>query len=266
MSDIAAFFRDGFVGPIKVLTPSQCTLVLQHHRRGNNSSSLEWEKGWALTDRFFYDVATLPALLARLRSLIGDDILLWGVSLIEKSPAQIHPWHTDIESSASDSRFISVWIGLENTSRESALKVISRSQSFGATIQQVQHENGRRRGEASDDQVLAWARQRDQLAACTQPEMADGDAIIFDGRLWHGTNNLRREGVRSALLLQYATADTPVLMPDFSQLEWPLRFTDRRIPSIIVSGRAINAVNRLMPPPRLDLNEPSEFLVEDPSR
>lgn len=53
-------------------------------------------------------------------------------------------------------------------------------------------------------------------------ELGDGDALFFDGRLWHGSFDTDPTAARTALLLQYARADTPVRMPDFASLEmWP---------------------------------------------
>jgi quercetin dioxygenase-like cupin family protein len=79
--------------------------------------------------------------------------------------------------------------------------------------------------------------------------MTDGEAILYDGGLWHASHNSRREGRRLALLLQYAAADTAVSIPDFSNPGWPFRFTEMRPPTIVVSGRGNHAVNRLVPPP-----------------
>lgn len=245
-----AFSRDGFIGPVRLLTPAQCRLALRHVRLQESPEPLGWDKGRAVSDRLLYDLATRPAILDLLRPLLGDDIVLWGVSIPERNPGQIHPWHTDIESAAPDLRFASVWIGLENTSRESALKVITRSHALGKTVQEVQHEHGRRRGESSDEVVLGWVRAHEQDAICVQPEMGDGEAIVFDGRLWHATNNERAEGRRAALLLQYASADSPVFMADLERLEWPTRLlTDPRPPCIVVSGSGRPSANRLVPAP-----------------
>ena len=248
----ASFGRDGFSGPISLFTPAQCRLILRHVRHGDRPPLVEGSKDTALTDRFFYDLATRPALLNQLTPLLGDHIVLWGVSLIERGPGAVHPWHTDIESSAPDGRFVSVWIGLENTCRESALQFIARSHSFGKPIQQVVHEHGMRRGQADNDDVLGWARDFDPRAAFVQPEMSDGKAILFDGRLWHATLNTRREGTRAALLLQYAAADTPIVAPDFTQLEWPFRMTDRRVPCVLVCGEDKCGEGRLLPAPVAD--------------
>src|SRR5947207_147816 len=137
-----SFVRDGFIGPITVFTRAQCELTMCHFRRGNSPTPFKLGKGQAASDRLIFGLATRPALLARLRLLLGNDILLWGASLITREPNEIHPWHCDIESSALSGGFVSVWIGIENTRRESALHLITRSHAIGKTIQQVAHENG----------------------------------------------------------------------------------------------------------------------------
>ena len=247
--DTAAFRRDGFLGPVRLFTPAQCAFIVQSLRLGSHPPPLDWPKGRGANDRFFYDLATRPALLALLTPLLGKDIVLWGIDVIERDPGQIHPWHTDMESSALDGRFVSVWIGIQNISQESALQVVTRSHAIGKPLQQVQHEHNLRRGEATNDTVLAWARERDPRATLVQPVMSDGDAILFDGRIWHATNNARSEGRRIALLLQYAAADSPVSIADFSGPTWPFRFKEARPPVLVVSGRGDSAANRLVPPP-----------------
>jgi mannose-6-phosphate isomerase-like protein (cupin superfamily) len=244
-----SFVRDGFIAPITVFTRAQCELTMCHFRRGNSPTPFKWGKGQAASDRLIFGLATRPALLARLRLLLGNDILLWGASLITREPNEIHPWHCDIESSALSGGFVSVWIGIENTSRESALHLITRSHAIGKTIQQVAHENGIRRGEATTSTVLDWARTIIPSAEFVQPAMNDGDAIFFDGRLWHGSWNTRVEGTRAALLFQYAAAGTPVKTPDFSQLEWPFRFKRSRVPVLLVSGSDSSRANCIVPPP-----------------
>ena len=57
----AAFFRDGFIGPIDLFTREQCELILKHYRRGVPPPQPEWPKDLAVRDRFFYEVAKRPA-------------------------------------------------------------------------------------------------------------------------------------------------------------------------------------------------------------
>jgi hypothetical protein len=92
-SDFDSFVRDGFAGPFPLFTAEQCALVSHHFRCGEAPVPLKWEKGQAITDRLVFDLATRPALLRQLRLFLGDDILLWGASLLTREPRQVHPWH-----------------------------------------------------------------------------------------------------------------------------------------------------------------------------
>ena len=244
-----AFGRDGFVGPFRLFTIAECRSIVSRLKDERRPSPAVWDKGLAVSDRFFYEIATLPHVRALVTELLGDNIVLWGCHAVKRSAGSSHPWHTDIESSASDGRSVTVWVGLENTSRESGLQLISRSHTFGRTIQQVAYENGLSRGLVSNEAIIRWAQETDRQAALVQPEMSDGQSLLFDGRLWHGSDNTGSKD-RHALILQYAAADMPLRMPDFSQLDWPFRFKDRpRIPVILVRGETQDGINRLVAPP-----------------
>jgi hypothetical protein len=83
------------------------------------------------------------------------------------------------------------------------------------------------------------------------PDMTNGDALVFDGRLWHGTHNAREEGSRFAILLQYAKPTRPVKLIDFRNLSWPLQLLESpRPPVVVVSGTADPAINQIVPAPR----------------
>jgi hypothetical protein len=195
---------------------------------------------------FFYEVAKQPALIALLKPLLGEDIVLWGATVVERAPGQTHIWHSDIETSAPNGRFVSIWIGLENTFRDSVLQLISRSHRFDRPIQQEVYERGLRRGDATDEMVVTWAREYDTLLDFVQPYMIDGQVLLFDGRLWHGSRNAG-ERPRAALLLQYAAAGEPLVIPAFNHVEWPFRFTSAAPPSLIVAGDGKNS--NVVPPP-----------------
>ena len=235
--EVAAFHKEGYLAPVDLFTPAQCALIVKHYQLHARRSRHKGHKALAAHDRFFYDLAIRPSLLARLKPLLGDDIILWGASVMIRKAGDVHDWHTDIESSARDGRFVSVWVGLENTCRGSALQIASRSHRFGEPIQQVIHERGLHRSQVTSDMVAAWAREHDREASVVQPEMTDGQAIIFDGRLWHGSHNTG-PAKRSALILQYAAAGTPVVFPDLDKLDqWPFCFSAERPTSLLVAGK-----------------------------
>src|SRR5262249_41400263 len=60
---------------------------------------------------------------------------------------------------------------------------------------------------------------------------------------------------RVALLLQFARADVPVRVPDYSALEWPFRFRDDvRPPVIAIAGAADRDANHVVSPPSAMIN------------
>jgi mannose-6-phosphate isomerase-like protein (cupin superfamily) len=117
------------------------------------------------------------------------------------------------------------------------------------SLQQVYAEAGKRRREVSRDDVIEWTTERNSTSGVFEPELGDGDALFFDGRLWHGSRNTGSE-TRTALLLQYATPDTPIRIPDFDRPEWPFRFRDDvRPPCVMVAGTTCGLENRIVPAP-----------------
>lgn len=242
IADPARFAADGYLGPIPLLSGGECALLMHHLAFGRVAEPAVWTKGLAVVDRLLFDVATAPRLLALLEPLLGPDIILWGARFVRRRPGQAHAWHVDIESAAPGRRFASVWVGLRNTSRESGPAFIARSHRLAGPVPPPESPR--------DEEVLAWAREADPDAALLQPEIGDGEALIFDGRLWHGTLNRREAGVRTALLLQYASADTPVFMPDPASTEGAWRLVDSpRPPVILVRGEGNGGDNRQVRPP-----------------
>lgn len=248
-SRLREFKQRGLFGPFHLLSPRECRSLMAY-LAGNRPPPEDWQKGAAATDWLLYRAAANPLLLELLKLVLGDDIVLWGCSVVRKHAGSDHPWHVDIETSLADGRYASVWIGLENTRRNGGLEFIAGSHVFGRPIQQVLAERGCRRGEVGAETALEWAREANPGAELVKPELSDGDAVLFDGRLWHGSRNDRDTGTRAALLLQFASADSPIRMHDESRLEWPFSFiSNPRPPTIVVHGRVSNDVNRLVPPP-----------------
>jgi mannose-6-phosphate isomerase-like protein (cupin superfamily) len=245
---LASFARDGFVGPVPILTRHECRTLRRHMTDPKRPPPADWHKGGAITDWLLYRLAASPRLLSILTPIIGDDIVLWGCSFVRRRAGDVHPWHVDIETSDAEGSYVTAWIGLENASSRSGLSLITGSHKL-ETVQQVQSEQSYRRGEAPTETVLAWAEHRNPDARLVQPEVGDGEAILFDGRLWHKSHNII-SGTRSALVLQFAAASSPVRMLDMAQLEWPFRFVPApRPPCIAVAGSVTHGPNRVIAPP-----------------
>ena len=248
----ARFAAEGFIGPIDFITPAECSLLNRYLDDEERPDPVDWVKGSVASDRVIYDIATRPQLISVLQELLGPNVILWGASVVDRMPGELHPWHTDIESSAPDSRCATVWIGLENTSIESSLKLIRGSHRIGKPLQFVAAARGAAREDRSMEVALEYALSCLGEAALIEPDLQNGQALFFDGRLWHGSLNTRASGRRRALLLQYAAAEVPIRIPDFRHLDWPFVFLSTPLPPVIVvAGRANHRINRITnPPPR----------------
>lgn len=252
MSHEEVFARDGFVGPVKLMSQQQAAFLARHLLSAPAPGRRPvWEKSLATIDPLAYAAAVNPLLLRLVRDFIGSDVILWGASLVVRRPGETHTWHCDIESCAPDGGFVSAWIGLLNTRQESSLRLIPGSHAYGACLQEAASREGIVRKDRTDDSVSRLANLHKPGAEIVQPRIGNGEAILFDGRIWHGSSNEASGPARVALLLQYARADIAVKVPDLETLEWPFRFKQDRPPAIAVSGQADETRNHLVPPPAM---------------
>ena len=249
-SELSEQFSElGYLEPLPILSTLERQSFLETIADPKHPPPLDWNKGQAVTSRRFFEIGSQPAIVDRVSALLGEDVMLWGASMQDRTPGAIHPWHSDIECSKLPKKTITVWLGLENTNSESSLSIISHSHSFGVTVQEVRHELGKARDEVTDEEILDWARGRDERSNLIKLDMSDGDAVILDGQLWHGSRNLFSE-TRRALLLQYATPDAAIRIPDLNYLDWPFRqFSLPKPACLMVKGSATTNINRIVPPP-----------------
>jgi mannose-6-phosphate isomerase-like protein (cupin superfamily) len=189
-----------------------------------------------------------PEVLGPVVKILGENVVLWGVSAVTREPGRSHPWHSDIESSAQGGGFVSVWIGIENTSRDSSLGLLPGSHRYGQTVQEARVARGIHREDGTAASILEIARLHDAGAQVLVPDMNDGEAVFFDGRLWHGTDNSSGD-TRTALLVQYAAADRPVHIPDWGELDWPFGFRPEQPEVLLVHGTGSGSTHRLASPP-----------------
>lgn len=255
MSDEYTFERDGFVSPQTVLSSSAIAELLPVLAKPGLLFRTEWGKSLGATVPLVHDVAASRSIVDPVAKRLGKHVILWGASVVKRGPGQVHPFHTDIESSPADLRTVAVWVGLRNTTRESSLRLVPGSQAFGLPVQQAAAEVGLGRDDLDDETVLGLARKYDPEASIVPLDMTDGEAVWFDGHLWHASNNTS-DSVRTALLLQYAAADSPIRIPDFTRLEWPFRMLPAPLPPcVVVRGDAHGSINHVVPAP----SEPSEL-------
>jgi quercetin dioxygenase-like cupin family protein len=246
------FAERGYLDPVRILTPRQCQHFMKAATQPHTPPPLDWHKGHAASARPFYEVATHPRILDIVTRLLGHDVMLWGAQLVTRGPGAVHPWHSDIEpSAAAEGKTVTVWLGIEHTTADSALTVVPYSHRFGATLQEVvsQRRAAGQDATATTDRVASWALERERRAALVMPPVTDGVALFFEGHLWHHSNNLSSR-TRRALLLQYATPDVPIRIPDLNYVGYPFRHMNVPRPGcLMVSGSDKAGVNRMVSAP-----------------
>jgi hypothetical protein len=110
--ELERFEESGSLGPYPLLTATGVESLYQTFTNEddrfswkNLSKSCEqsdfktypWFKSLHAYLRPFCDLAAHPAIIERLSSLLGPDIIVWGVSVTTRSPGQVHRWHVDVE-------------------------------------------------------------------------------------------------------------------------------------------------------------------------
>lgn len=251
-SIVSAVNDRGFSESVRLFPPEECRRLLSV-LRADPPEIRDWDKDGAVSCRALYEIAMNPAIIQVVQHRLGPDVVLWGASMAERPPGAVHPWHSDIESVQADDGTLSVWIGLENSTDGRALRFVPRSHRFDKPLQQTASEHAIGRGEATDRDVEAWASEFGPKTPIAISSVREGEAVFFDGRLWHGTVN-DTDLPRTALLLQYAQADRPIRIPDPTQLEWPYRLIEESPPACIpvsAGGSVETLANRIVgPPPR----------------
>ncbi len=228
------FETHGFCGPVNVLGLFARYRLIFHIKSRSLRPPLDWYKGLAAADPVIRQIGLLPQIVDTVRALIGPQIDLWGANVIRRKPGQAHPWHCDMESYNSDGGYATVWLGLEKVTAQTSPVFVTRTHLNPKPVQQVLMEHDIQRSALNDSAALALAQKTDPQCQLAMPMVHNGQALFFDGRIWHATHNTQSSGTRLALLLQYCRRGTEVRMPVEHQHGWPFEMTDRIAPVVQV--------------------------------
>ena len=237
----------GFLEPFPLLSPTECTAVVAAGRAAGPEAS--WLKGLHEFDTACTRAALVPELVTLVSELLGDDVILWSMQLIDQNHGVRHRWHSDAEAMTWPT--VDVWVGLCNVGTNSFLSVLERSHLWGLAPQEFTPTLDL----LDDDAVRRAALELDPGSSRRDFPMGVGEALVFDGRLWHAsqTPGLDR---RTALLLQYspASAVPRVLKHAVSPPVWE----QHRPGCVLVSGdgSTLDPSNRLIRPRRLRRHHP----------
>ncbi|KAL6056111.1 hypothetical protein QOT17_016342, partial [Balamuthia mandrillaris] len=256
------FFREGVVGPFPLLEEEELAFVREaaHRSASQPSRRLPWEKSRFLGSSMLVSLGMHPTLVPRLQALLGPDVLLFGVSVVERGADKAHRWHVDVET-RNCKRAATVWMGLENTNLATALMVLTRTHQSGTLPQERVNEYKvlTTNNNLATKEIAEAAKSFDAEAKLVRHDMGDGDFLIFHGQAWHASEN-PSNSKRQAIILQYMAAECAIRRPQ--EFNPPYSSSVVLPPVLLVSGwlseKASKVNNVLLP------KEDSAFSTELP--
>ncbi len=195
------YATEGFVAPVELLSSQEATL----HRSALETAEreygpLHYQPKVHTILRSPYQLATLPAVLDVVETLIGPDILLHNVTYIIKEPQSesFVSWHQDLTYWGFDGdEVVSMWLALSAATENSGcMRMIPGS-----------HKRGRREHQTSDNEnnVLFQGQtvqdvDDDHAVACP---LQPGEASFHHGWTLHASTPNAGSDRRIGLNVQY---------------------------------------------------------------
>lgn len=251
--ELEQFQELGFVGPFRLLEPERVDSItkalaaekdkffflnrslsripgLQKQFSEARWGKAKWHKGMHVVSPKIYQISKEPAILDRVSSIIGEDVILWGSLMLTVKPDGKPSWHVDAECRGWDLfEGASVWLALSNVDEKSGMRVITRSHHLTDSPEELKHHG---LDIYNDEAVLDVARKFEPESQCISVITKPGEFFIFARHLWHTGG--KGSKVRNSLLLQYARPSTTVRKP--LTFNPPVVWDTRPVPCILVKG------------------------------
>jgi non-haem Fe2+, alpha-ketoglutarate-dependent halogenase len=196
-------------------------------------------------------LATHPAILERLKSILGEDIVLWVAHVLSRppnDPGQI--WHSDTINQFLRGVHVSIAI-TDMTKANGCMKLVKGSHLYRASLSAA-IEFGLIDGK-NDQMLLEYA---DKLAPWHAPhsiehiELGKGQFFFTWGGLWHGIGPNFTSANRLACVARFARTDVTCKnygFKDYNIVEGP------KLPCILVSGIDKFGFNKMYELPNIDI-------------
>jgi ectoine hydroxylase-related dioxygenase (phytanoyl-CoA dioxygenase family) len=216
IDEVKQFHEQGFLGPFTAFSEDEMADIRDYIEREVLDHDDGPQEGAPVHDRHrdhsvIYDLYTHPAIVDRMKSIYGDDLLLWATHLWNKQPGDAEiPWHQDgsywdIEPPLN----ISAWIAIDEVTTENAcVNLIPRSHQ-----QQIPHVDA--------PESVAFGEMADPGAfdpdGAVEMELRPGQFFLFTERTLHQSDpndsDRRRLGTSMRVTLPIVDIDHESLYP-----------------------------------------------------
>ena len=233
----ATFHRDGFLGPYAAYTPKEME-PLREHTTALLGGDAPWhssnvEQSRHMDDVRVWEMCSRPAIVERMATLFGPDLLLWRSNFFNKEPGGVEiPWHQDynywpIEPAVN----ISAWLAVdEATIENSCVQIIPGSHR--TILPHVQAPEGMGFSEMADMRSVDESQAANMI-------LKPGEFFLFNERTLHrsapNSSGKRRIGLAVRVTIPMVNVDHDQLFKDHGCIQ--LRGEDKM------------GFNRLVDPP-----------------
>jgi ectoine hydroxylase-related dioxygenase (phytanoyl-CoA dioxygenase family) len=217
VAEIARFHDEGYLGPFPLCRPEEMAQI----RRRIEDEVLTTDgpnpknrlQARHMDHRVVYDVVTRPAVVDRMASLYGDDLILWATYFFAKEPGGKEiPWHQDFNYWPIEPLVnLSAWIAVDPATVEnSCVRIIPGSHK--KIVPHIRSRKGMAFGEEADPASV-------DTKNVVNMELAPGEFFLFNERLLHQSEPNRSDKRRIGLTMRVTvpfvkvTHDQPPLFP-----------------------------------------------------
>lgn len=239
-AEIDRFHRYGYLGPYQAYSVEAMADIRARIERevlpttGRNPKNPLQSRH--LDQRLVYDLITTPAILGRMRRLIGDDIVVWASYFFTKEPGGKEiPWHQDANFWPIEPPLnMSIWMAVDEvTTENSCVQLIPGS-----------HRNVIPHIPAGEE--MAFGQEANPASVDTSAAidmvLRPGEFFIFNERMLHHSHQNRSGRRRMGLSARYTVPFVTLLDQD-----GPPLFPGHTC--VVVSGSDTFGLNRTAPPP-----------------
>jgi hypothetical protein len=205
---IAAFNRDGYLAGIRIFDEEEIAgirhyfdeLLAKTLAAGGNSYSISTAH---LQHGRVYDILTHPRIVARIKDLLGENVIAWGSHFFCKMPGDGKrvSWHQDSSYwPLTPSMAVTAWLAIDDASVENAcMRYIPGSHHLGHLTYTLSE------GDEANvlNQTVAGA---DTLGEPVNVELKAGEISIHSDLLLHGSEANESSKRRCGLTLRYCPA------------------------------------------------------------
>lgn len=226
MEQVEAFNRDGYVTKIEIFSEEEIAGIRQYFNELLAKTLAEGGNSYSISTAHLrygrvYDILTDPRIVARIKDLIGEDVIAWGSHFFCKMPGDGKrvSWHQDSSYwPLTPSMAVTAWLAIDDASVENAcMRFIPGTHKLGHLTYALSEND-----EANVlNQTVVGA---ETLGQPVDVELKSGQISIHSDLLLHGSEPNQSSKRRCGLTLRYCPASVR------AGLGWNMK-------GVVVSGR-----------------------------